>query len=82
MKTSHSCSEAHCLSQWSFNFRPTFLRIKKELEVIRPLAVLALTATAPRHVQHDIMEHLSIQPEGEGGGESDSHCVCSIVLIS
>ena len=59
-------SEAHCLSQWSFNFRPSFLRIKKELEFIQPEAVLALTATAPQHVQREIMDHLSIQEEGNG----------------
>lgn len=61
------CSEAHCLSQWSFNFRPSFLRIKKELEFIQPQAVLALTATAPRHVQQDVMHHLSIDKEGNDG---------------
>ncbi len=53
--------EAHCLSQWSYNFRPSFLRIKREIAVtLRPRAVLALTATASTAVQQDIATHLGI----------------------
>jgi ATP-dependent DNA helicase Q4 len=56
--------EAHCLSQWSFNFRPSFLRIKREIAHISPRAVLALTATASAEVQRDIMSHLGIPADG------------------
>lgn len=56
--------EAHCLSQWSFNFRPSFLRVKRELVRMKPRAVLALTATAPPDVRDDIREHLEIPSEG------------------
>lgn len=56
--------EAHCLSQWSFNFRPSFLRIKREISYINPRAVLALTATASATVQKDIMSHLGIVDDG------------------
>jgi ATP-dependent DNA helicase Q4 len=56
--------EAHCLSQWSFNFRPSFLRIKREIAHIAPRAVLALTATASAAVQRDIMDHLGIPSDG------------------
>jgi ATP-dependent DNA helicase Q4 len=52
--------EAHCLSQWSFNFRPSFLRIKREISFIAPRAVIALTATASPGVQKDIAHHLDI----------------------
>ena len=54
--------EAHCLSQWSFNFRPSFLRIKRELARMKARSVLALTATAPPDVRADIIEHLGIPP--------------------
>ena len=54
--------EAHCLSQWSYNFRPAFLRIKREIRNIAPRAVLALTATASSTIQVDIMQHLGIDP--------------------
>ena len=53
--------EAHCLSQWSYNFRPAFLRIRREIEeTVRPRATLALTATASPQVQRDIMAGLGI----------------------
>lgn len=56
--------EAHCLSQWSYNFRPAFLRIRREVRALQPRAVLALTATAPPHIQRDAMAHLGIPDEG------------------
>lgn len=43
--------EAHCLSQWSYNFRPAFLRIRREIQFIQPASVLALTATATPRIQ-------------------------------
>ena len=55
--------EAHCLSQWSYNFRPSFLRIRREIRHLQPRAVLALTATAPPHIQREVMSHLGIDPE-------------------
>ena len=54
--------ESHTLSQWGYNFRPSFLRVRREMRVLRPRAVLALTATAPPHIQQDIMGHLGIDP--------------------
>ena len=54
--------EAHCLSQWSYNFRPAFLRIRREIDFIQPRATLALTATASPMVQRDIMTNLHIHP--------------------
>jgi len=50
------------LSQWSYNFRPSFLRIRREIRQLRPRAVLALTATAPPHIQREVMAHLGIDP--------------------
>ena len=41
--------EAHCVSQWSHNFRPSYLRLHSVLfDVLRAPRVLALTATATR----------------------------------
>lgn len=65
--------EAHCLSQWSYNFRPSFLRIRREIDFIRPGAVLALTATANSFIQKDIMHHLGI-----GDTSTASDCVLSL----
>ena len=56
--------EAHCLSQWSYNFRPAFLRIRRELQLLKPGAIMALTATAPPSIQKDVMDHLQIPFDG------------------
>ena len=50
--------EAHCISQWGYDFRPSYLRIA-ELRVMQPEAtMLALTASATDIVARDIMHHL------------------------
>ena len=50
--------EAHCISQWGYDFRPSYLRIA-ELRRLRPgVPVLALTASATEPVAADIMERL------------------------
>ena len=50
--------EAHCISQWGYDFRPPYLEIA-QIRVHHPQApVLALTATATPEVVHDIQEKL------------------------
>jgi ATP-dependent DNA helicase RecQ len=53
--------EAHCISQWGHDFRPSYLKIKTLLKNM-PAAptVLALTATATPHVTDDICQSLGI----------------------
>lgn len=52
--------EAHCISQWGYDFRPPYLKIK-ELRAIHPkVPVLALTATATPEVRVDIVEKLEL----------------------
>ncbi len=57
--------EAHCISQWGYDFRPAYLRIAQVREVLAPSPfngkqppVLALTATATREVAEDIKDKL------------------------
>ena len=56
--------EAHCLSQWGYDFRPPYLRIA-ELRALLPATVpcIALTATATGQVRQDIVEKLSFRPD-------------------
>jgi ATP-dependent DNA helicase RecQ len=50
--------EAHCISQWGYNFRPPYLRIAEIRNYFPEVPVLALTATATPEVTTDIMEKL------------------------
>jgi ATP-dependent DNA helicase RecQ len=51
--------EAHCISQWGYDFRPTYLRIAEIRPLLKDVNVLALTATATPKVVEDIMEKLA-----------------------
>ncbi|HBG24789.1 MAG: hypothetical protein A2X17_00650 [Bacteroidetes bacterium GWF2_41_61] len=53
--------EAHCISQWGYDFRPEYLLIKEILEVTGPLPIIALTATATTEVAKDIMDKLAFR---------------------
>ena len=55
--------EAHCISQWGYDFRPPYLRISALREELPGVPVLALTASATRKVQHDICEKLKFNNE-------------------
>lgn len=50
--------EAHCVSQWGYDFRPPYLRIANLREYLPGVPVLALTASATKHVQDDICDKL------------------------
>src|SRR5688572_820662 len=55
--------EAHCISQWGYDFRPPYLRIAALREELRNVPVLALTASATPAVQKDICEKLAFKNE-------------------
>ncbi len=50
--------EAHCISQWGYDFRPSYLRIAELRDRLPDVPVLALTASATKPVAEDIMRHL------------------------
>ena len=62
--------EAHCISQWGYDFRPDYLRIG-ELRSRVDAPVIALTATATPSVADDIMERLGFREKlmGRSGFE-------------
>ena len=53
--------EAHCISQWGYDFRPSYLEIAKIRKLVPEAPILALTATATPAVVQDIQEKLSRQ---------------------
>ncbi len=50
--------ESHCISQWGYDFRPSYLQIAGIRELLPGVPVLAVTATATPEVARDIMEKL------------------------
>ncbi|MFC5269756.1 RecQ family ATP-dependent DNA helicase [Adhaeribacter terreus] len=55
--------EAHCISQWGYDFRPPYLQIAQLREVLPDIPILALTATATETVKKDIQEKLAFKQE-------------------
>ena len=53
--------EAHCISQWGYDFRPSYLKISVVRRIFPAVPVLALTATATPDVVTDIMEKLEFR---------------------
>lgn len=53
--------EAHCVSQWGYDFRPPYLRIAAIRKEIPQAPMLALTASATPIVQQDIIEKLALE---------------------
>ncbi len=51
--------EAHCISQWGYDFRPSYLRIAALRNELLDIPVLALTASATPGVQEDICDKLA-----------------------
>ena len=53
--------EAHCISQWGYDFRPAYLEIAEIQSLIGEVPVIALTATATKSVAEDIMARLNFR---------------------
>lgn len=54
--------EAHCISAWGYDFRPSYLLISEFRLLIPKVPVMALTATATEQVQIDIIDKLEMKP--------------------
>jgi ATP-dependent DNA helicase RecQ len=52
--------EAHCISEWGHNFRPSYRKIKEFVDFINVKSVSAFTATATEEVRKDIIDQLGL----------------------
>ena len=57
--------EAHCISQWGYDFRPSYLKIALLRDIFPDIPVLALTASATPRVQADIKENLHFHKDSK-----------------
>ncbi len=55
--------EAHCISQWGYDFRPSYLQIGELRELFVGAPILALTASATQQVCEDIMQSLKFKEQ-------------------
>lgn len=55
--------ESHCISQWGYDFRPTYLKIANIRQLLPGVPVIALTATATPEVVSDIQQRLQFRQE-------------------
>ena len=53
--------EAHCISTWGHDFRPTYAKIGALRSVLNQVPIIALTATATEKVRADIIEKLKLK---------------------
>jgi len=53
--------ESHCVSEWGHDFRPAYRNIRQAKERMKPRYTVALTATAVRQVQEDIVSNLGLK---------------------
>ncbi len=64
--------EAHCISQWGYDFRPSYLHIADIRRLVPGVPVLALTATATPVVVKDIQEKLTVTGPGKAGNAGNA----------
>ena len=71
--------ESHCISQWGYDFRPSYLKIADVRELLPDVPVLALTATATTDVVDDIQRQLKFRDAGlQKELRKEKHCLyCS-----
>ena len=69
--------ESHCISQWGYDFRPSYLKIAEIRKQLPDVPVLALTATATPEVVDDIQNRLLFQKKIQNRLLFQKKCVFS-----
>ncbi len=61
--------EAHCISEWGYDFRPSYLKLSELRELCPDTPILALTASATVQVKEDIQDKLGFTPHNAIAGD-------------
>ncbi|NTW25653.1 MAG: RecQ family ATP-dependent DNA helicase [Lentimicrobium sp.] len=72
--------EAHCISQWGYDFRPPYLRIAEIRQLLPGIPVLALTATATKMVVNDIQLKLGFKQNNVFEKSFERHNLAYVVI--
>ncbi len=72
--------EAHCISQWGYDFRPSYLEIARIRDIVPDVPVLALTASATPRVVDDICRQLRFRPGAQVFRMSFERCNLSYIV--
>ena len=73
--------EAHCISQWGYDFRPAYLEISEIRAQLKSVPVIALTATATDKVVGDIQKKLLFDKDAQVFQKSFSRSNLSYVVV-
>lgn len=74
--------EAHCISEWGHDFRPSYRDIAEIREIHANASVIALTASATQTVQKDIIEQLQLRTPNCFAGDLYRSNLCYSVIAS
>ena len=74
--------EAHCISQWGNDFRPSYRRLARLREALAIPRLVALTASAPPQVRDDVWRQLEMVPVGSGGLRLVASCRRANIALS
>ncbi len=75
--------EAHCISEWGYDFRPSYLKIAELREMYPDVPILALTASATPDVVTDIKDKLAFRsPSNMFQASVERHNLCYVVRMT
>ena len=75
--------EAHCISEWGYDFRPSYLKIAKLRDMYPDVPIMALTASATPDVVVDIKDKLSFRANNNMFQASvERHNLCYVVRMT
>ena len=75
--------EAHCISEWGYDFRPSYLKIAELREMYPDVPIMALTASATPDVVTDIKDKLAFRmPSNMFQASVERHNLCYVVRMT
>ena len=79
----YAVDEAHCISEWGYDFRPSYLKIAELREMYPDVPIMALTASATPDVVADIKDKLAFRtPSNMFQASVERHNLCYVVRMT